>query len=239
MSSTSSRSHGRVALILALIAAAMGLGLWVGVQIAHDRHDDRNRAVAERVRERGQADARRERAADAAEARKERRQKLAESRLDAMDDAIERANRDLLQAAKAGRRRDVARAEAALAQATRRRDAADKSPAHLPRDPFERELDGFPIKESPLFVQQVTSSDGDHKLFVSVSRPLLCLQSPADRPRRVHETYDPVERRLRGAGIEDFEMIVTPLTLQAPTLSDALVVASGDTVVLTSRGRAC
>ena len=88
-------------------------------------------------------------------------------------------------------------------------------------------------------MQQVTSRDGDHKLFVSVSRPLLCLQSPADRLRRAHETYDPIEHRLRRAGIKDFELIVTPLTLQAPTRSDALVVASGDTVAFTSRGRAC
>src|SRR5215208_5401015 len=114
VSSATGRTPGRFGLIAAVIAAVIGLGWWIGVQIAHKRQDDRNRAAAERVRERDRADFRRERAADAAEARKERRQKQAESRLDALDDAIERANGDLLRAAKAGRRGDVARAEAAL-----------------------------------------------------------------------------------------------------------------------------
>jgi len=222
-------------LVVAVIAVTVGLGWWIGTEIAHKRAADRNRGAAERVR----AAAERERASDAAEARKERQEQQEEQRLGTLDDAIDTANRELFHAAKAGRRTDVARAETALTRASQRRNAAHKPPAHRPKDPYVRELDSFPVKEPPLFAQQMTWSEDDHVLFLSVSRAYLCLKDPADRLRRVRETYAPVERRLRRAGIKDFEIVVTPVTPQAPTRSGALAKGAAGTVTLTNLGRAC
>ena len=218
----------RPAPIAIVIVLTVGVGAFVGVQIGHKRAADRDRAAAERAR-----------ASARAEARAEKRELRQEKSSEALDNDVEAANRELIRAARAGQRGAVARAEARLTQASRRSDAAQESNQRPPKQPYARELDRFPVKRAPLFVQQITSSDEDHVLFVAVARPWFCLKSASDRIRRVHATYAPIDRRLRTAGIEDFRMVVTPITLQAPSRSNALAIASAGRVTLSTRGRAC
>ena len=221
----------RVAIAVILVSC-VGLGWWIGSEVSQRRSENELRERIARLRAQTQAEARKEREDIRKERAAERKQQVAES----IDDKLEAANRNALRAARAGRRRDVARAESELhAIAARLAPNADSGS----RDPFERELDRFPIKLPPLLAQQIMSGDGEHVLFVLVSRPYLCLKPPQDRARAVRQVYGPMQRRLRREGIRDFEMLVTPFTARAPTRSQALATGAHQRVVLTSRGRAC
>lgn len=216
---------------MAIAAFTIVLGIWITTEISHKRANDRAKQAL-----------RRDRAAEAKEQRELRQEKASEHKekaSEAVDTAVEDANRELLRAAKAGQRDAVARAEAKLTQLTRRQDASDKSTDRPPKDPVERELDRFPVKRPPLFAQQISSNGDDHVLFVAVARPLFCLKSPAARLRVVRTGYLPINHRLRSAGIKDFELVVTPRSNQAPARSDALAIGVAGKVSLTNRGNAC
>ena len=211
----------------AIAALAIGLGTWIGTEIGQKRTADR----AKRAQEAGQRERDAAEAADAAEARRERR-------AEALDDAVEDANGELLRAAKAGRRDAVARQEAGLDQLARRQDAAGTAD-QTSKDPFEHELERFPIKQPPLVAQQISSTDDDHVLFVSVHAAHFCLKSRTQRRQAIRVTHTPIATRLRSAGIDDFKLLVVPFGNRAPTRSQALAIAGRHGVAVTSRGRSC
>ncbi len=151
------------------------------------------------------------------------------------EDAVDRADDELARAAKAHDPAGVAIAE-------RKLDAlASQEPAVSSRaaDPFERELDEFAFKQSPLFVQQIESTQGSHVLFASVFREHFCLKSAEARLAAVRAVYRPIDARLRRAGVRDFSMLVVPLAETQANRSDALATATRGAVRLTPAGDRC
>lgn len=103
--------------------------------------------------------------------------------------------------------------------------------------PFDRVVDKLPIRKPPLHVQQYISGDG-HKLYAAVSRKRFCALSAARRNSAVGSFFDDADRTFRRGGIDDLELVVTPLAETLDKLPP-LATASGKTVKLTSRGRDC
>jgi hypothetical protein len=86
-------------------------------------------------------------------------------------------------------------------------------------------------------VQQYISGDG-HKLYATVSRKRFCALSAAERERAVTTFFRSADSIFRRGGVDDLELVVTPVTEQLDKLP-ALATARGKTVTLTSRGRDC
>jgi len=147
------RDSRRLSIACAALVA-ISLGAWIGTGIGHRRGERKSQQAEHATRARAEA-----------AARKERRQKRQERSSEALDDTVDQANARLLRAAGARDRAAVVRAEAALAQATRRREAAQRGSTRPVKDPYVRELERFPITRPPLFAQQITSSEDDHVLF--------------------------------------------------------------------------
>jgi len=122
-------------------------------------------------------------------------------------------------AAAAGDRAAVAREEATLDQLTARNSGAPRRGAS---DPFVRMLDAFRFKTGPLYVQQITSSDGSHRLYVSVDKNAFCLRPPAARREAVEAVYLPADRKLRAVGVTDFDFVLIALATTAPSIERAL-----------------
>jgi len=118
-------------------------------------------------------------------------------------------------------------------------DAAEPDRSGRPKDPYAREIEGFPIKQPPLVAQQITSSEDDHVLFVGVFRPYFCVKTPSERAQAGRAVYRPIARRLGRAGVHDFELVVTPVAKRAPERRDALAVGAAGSVELTRAGRRC
>ena len=229
----------RLKLVTALVVVlvlAVGMGWVIGAQIGDRRASDRARHRVERQVERQRAIDAAELRREREEERKEREEERKEREAEAPDEVFDDATRQLLQAAKRGRRDAVARQETRLSELVRRRAATDQGPAA--EDPYERELDRFPIGQPPLVAQQISSSD-DHVLFVSVFTAHFCLKSPSERRDAVRETYQPIARRLHKQRVDDFELLVVPLSSTAPRRSSALARAAGGSVSLTSLGQSC
>ena len=208
--------------------AAIVLGAWIGTGIGHRRAERRANRAAAVAAARAEAEGRQQQ-------REERRERSSENR----EDAVENANAALLRAAQGGQRAAVRRAEAQLAAAGRRSDAADRDRSERPKDPYTREIEGFPIKQPPLVAQQITSSEDDRVLFAGVFRPYFCVKTPSERAQAGRAVYRPIARRLRRAGVHDFELVVTPVTKRAPERRDALAVGAAGSVELTRAGRRC
>ncbi len=157
--------------------------------------------------------------------------------VDRRDREVERALTAMRAAALRNDRAAVERQQQELERLARSDpEAKAKSSA---RDPFERVLDDFEFKRAPLFVQQIMSSPGNHRVFVGVDRPTYCLLAPEARRSVVEQVYGPAERKLRAAGVTDLEFVVVPVTGRVATFKQALAVGRMGTVRLTQRGRAC
>lgn len=111
-----------------------------------------------------------------------------------------------------------------------------KSSAH---DPFQRMLDEFQFKRAPLFVRQVTSTAGGHRIYVGVDRAAFCLLAPDGRVAAVTGVYGPADRRLRAAGVTDLQFVVVPPSLKAASYASALAIGRRGAVRLTRRGQHC
>ena len=216
-----------VAAAVVVVALTIGVGTLIGTEVGHKRASDRVKERAER-----------ERAIDAAAARREREDGRREREREAPEEIVDDANKALLRAAKAGRRDAVARQEATLDRLARRQ-AASQQDDPASQGPYGRELDRFPIKQRPLFAQQISSGPDDHVLFVSVFKAHFCLKSTTERRQAVRETYQPLARRLRERKIDDFELLVVPLASNAPRRAQALARVGGSTMSLTARGQSC
>ena len=154
------------------------------------------------------------------------------------DDAIERANDQLLRAARAHDRERVARAERELDQLARTKSASGLPP---PPGRYLQALADLTFKQGPLYVQQLLSSaTGDHRAYVAVSKDHFCLAPLRTRSARANAVYQPLEQLMRDAGIADFQFIVTPtLTRTVPTTRQALAIGRNGRLHLTQRGRTC
>lgn len=175
----------------------------------------------------GQA-AQRERDDAAAE---RRRQQVAEDADAVIDDG-------LIAMRKAARRKDLAGVRRAQRE-IERAAGAKPSRTSAAREPFEREMEQFPYKRAPLFVQQTTQTQDSHRVFAGVDRATFCLQSRRARLAAVNATYGPIDRRLRAAGVKDFEFVVVPLSQTTSTARDALAIGRGGRARLTRRGGSC
>lgn len=136
-----------------------------------------------------------------------------------------------------GDRPAVARAQARLERLAK----TDPTPPHTSteKDPFARAAEELPLKRAPLFVLQVRTTDGSHRMSVGVDRDAFCLMTPAARLAAVDGAYKPFQRRLRSAGVRDLRFVVVALTQREPTAKQQLAIAERATVRLTARGRAC
>ena len=104
--------------------------------------------------------------------------------------------------------------------------------------PLEQVLDGLPVREPPLYVQQYVTVEGSHRVYTVVeAKRFFCGRSPARRKAAVTAFYRSADRRFRRAGIDDFVQVVAPVGGRAGELP-ALAVARKGSVRLTARGRA-
>lgn len=154
------------------------------------------------------------------------------------DASVERqlAARD--DAAAAGDRAGVTRAERELDRLAAE-EPRDHSGKPKPKDPYDRMTSDFRFKQAPLYVQQIESSSSDHQLFVRVNEDAFCLLTDAARQAAVAAVYDPADRLLRRGGVDDFEFILVPLTLEDADAKAALAVGKRGRVQLTHAGREC
>ncbi len=106
-------------------------------------------------------------------------------------------------------------------------------------DPFRRAIDEFAFKRAPLFVLQVRTTGGNHRISAGVDRSAFCLMTPAARAAAVRAAYDPLDRRLRTDGVGDLRFVVVALTQREPTAKQELAIAASGSVRLTTRGRTC
>ena len=154
------------------------------------------------------------------------------------DASVERQLRAREDAATAGDRAGVARAEREL---DRLADQAppDESGKAKPQDPYDRMIAAFRFKQAPLYVQQIESSSSDHRLFVRLNEDAFCLLTADARQAAAAAVYDPADRQLRSEGVDDFEFILVPLRLEDAEAKDALAIGRRGRMQLTRAGRAC
>jgi hypothetical protein len=156
---------------------------------------------------------------------------------EAHDNAVE-AELDAMQsAARRGDRPGVGRAQRELERLHAADPSAPKKSAA--DDPFERAFDEFPFKRAPLFVQQITQTQGSHRVFAGIDRTTFCLLTIEARIAAVEGAYGPIERRLRADRIDDLEFVVVPQRQTAPTIDDALAIGRDGSARLTRDGRGC
>lgn len=160
--------------------------------------------------------------------------------------AAERRDREIddvnSELGRASRERD----RAAVALAERRLDALARTPAEQAamrrpsEDAFNRALDTFRFKQAPLYAQQLVSEADDHRALAAVFREHFCLKAPDARSAAAQAVYGSLERRMRAAGITDFEFVVIPLTSTADlTTIRPLAIGRHGRLRLTRRGRSC
>lgn len=102
---------------------------------------------------------------------------------------------------------------------------------------FERLVGKLPIRKPPLYVEQYITGDG-HKLYTAVDRKRFCKMTAAAREKAVASFFRTADRSFRRGKVDDFEMVVTPLSDTIDKLP-ALATARRGKVSLTSRGRSC
>ena len=76
-------------------------------------------------------------------------------------------------------------------------------------------------------------------MFASVDRAAFCLLTGEARIAAVKGAFDPIDRRLRAAGVDDLQFVVVGLTTTGAALEQALALGQRARVRLTPRGRAC
>ncbi len=153
------------------------------------------------------------------------------------DSLVDDALRAMHHAAVAGDRLGVDRAQQQL-QHLARSDPAPTTPSTA-GDPYERAMDDFAFKRAPLYVQQISTTAGSHRVYVGVDRAAFCLWTAEARVAAVRGVYAPLDRRLRAAGVSDLQFVVVALTRTEATLEGALAVGRRETIRLTARGRRC
>lgn len=138
------------------------------------------------------------------------------------DLAVDSALSTMHNAAVKGDRGGVAAAQRELEQLAQ----TDPTPAgtSTDTDPFRRVIDEIAFKRAPLFIQQIATSDGSHRVYAGVDRGAFCLLTPASRRAAVADVYLPIERRMRARRITDWQLVVVRLTSTAPTATDALAI---------------
>jgi hypothetical protein len=102
---------------------------------------------------------------------------------------------------------------------------------------FERQVGKLPVGEPPLYVEQYITGDG-HRVYTAVDRKRFCKLSASKREQAVASFFKSADKSFRAAKVNDFEVIVTPLSDSIDKLP-ALASASGDAVKLTALGRRC
>jgi len=119
--------------------------------------------------------------------------------------------------------------------------ATDPTPAKASaaKDPFVRVFEEFGFKRAPLYVQQISTTDGSHTVYAGVDRASFCLLTADARQAAVEGAYKPIDRRLRAAGVRDLRFVVVVLTQTTATSDQALAIGEHAGVRLTSRGRRC
>lgn len=160
------------------------------------------------------------------------------------DEAVDRHDRAVSREVTAMQRAAIRADRAALARSQRnleRLAETDPTPAErsTAKDPFRRAIDEFAFKRAPLFVLQLRSTDGSHRITAGVDHHAFCLMTPAAREAAVRGVYQPFDRRLRRDGVSDLRFVVVALTQREPTAKQALAIAENETVRLTTRGRTC
>lgn len=154
-----------------------------------------------------------------------------------VDESIERTLEERNRAAAAGDRTAVTQAESKLDELAKRVPEQDTSPPVT--DPFERLLEAFDFKTSPLYVETITSTDDSHQLFVSVDKNAFCLQRLPARRRAVEAVYLPADKMLRAQGVNDFDFVLVPTTAAAPTTRMALATGRGGRLRMIAGRRGC
>lgn len=160
------------------------------------------------------------------------------------EQAADRHDRDVARAVTAMQRAAIRGDRAALARAQsnlERLAETDPTPAKrsTASDPFQRAIEEFAFKRAPLFVLQVRTTDGSHRITAGVDRSAFCLMTPVARQAAVRGAYDPLDRRLRTDGVGNLRFVVVALTQREPTAKQELAIAASGTVRLTTRGRTC
>ncbi len=102
---------------------------------------------------------------------------------------------------------------------------------------FERLVGKLPVSEPPLYVEQYITGEG-HTVYTAVDRTRFCKLSEAKRKQAVASFFESANKQFRAAKVNDFEVIVTPLSDNIDKLP-ALATADGDAVTLTALGRRC
>lgn len=154
------------------------------------------------------------------------------------DLAVDRANSALRQAAAEKDRPGVLRAQRQL-DALARDDPGPQSAGPGGDDAYAEVIGTLRFKQAPLYVQQVATSDSDHRAFVAVFAEQFCLLTTEARTQAARAVYEPLERRMRAQDVTDFELVLVPLSESAPTRARALAVGRDGRLALTARGRAC
>jgi len=205
----------RAAIVTAVFAAALIGGCGGGSQ------DDRQAGSGSQSR--------------AATLERQRRAAAVQARHDA---AVDRQLRAMSRAARRGDSSGVAAAQRELDRLAHSDPAGPPRPSTA-RDSFQRVLDDFRFKHGPLYVQQVESFKGAHRIFVAVDRDAFCLLTPAARRQAAAAVYGPADRRLRRSGVDDFKFILVPLTARLARREQALAIGDRGRLRLTRRDRGC
>ena len=103
--------------------------------------------------------------------------------------------------------------------------------------PFEKLVGRLPVRKPPLFVEQYITSRGSSTVYTAVApRRFFCGRSPARRRDAVSSFYRDADRLFRRGGVEDFALVVTPVSETTESLP-ALATGRDGKVSLTRRGR--
>lgn len=103
--------------------------------------------------------------------------------------------------------------------------------------PFDDVVDRLPLDRPPLHVSQFMTEEDGHRLIVRVpQRKFFCGRTPQERLDAVRDYHASAEKRMRSAGIDDFELLVDGLRDTGRVR--ALAVADQNEIRLTKRGAA-
>lgn len=150
---------------------------------------------------------------------------------EARDAEVERHLAERARAAAAGDRQGVRRAEVRLDELA----AQTERPAPASDDPFLALVQSFKFKQAPLYVQQIESLLDTRELVVRVNRDAFCLLDEPARRAAVSSVY----AELLTHGVDDFELILTPLEERTSARADALALGRGGAAELTPAGVTC
>lgn len=156
-----------------------------------------------------------------------------EDSLEQVTDRLQQLARRKDRARRAGDHETAERLEQAMRDLERAQDEA--LDAESGATPYDEAVDALPLREPPLYVEQLLLDDSHELVVRTRARRFFCGRTPRQRLAAVRAYYERAQSEMSARGIDDFALVVDGLR----ETGDIKALARGEAgkVSLTARGR--